>query len=1180
MPDPIETAGSLYAHEVSELARSGSTTEETYYPAIRNLLSALLTAKRLPYRVRTATSEDRTGGGTDHPDFAFYGSGGTLLVAAGEVKLPNVHLETLARSTERNNQIGRYLGQTGVVVLSNVCSYGLLTIRPGVPRNPCIPVAPDGRDLVSVIDLWPSERAFRDGRAIQRRQLNALADLVEQAVTAFAPIADPEVLARVLAQQARKAMADLPPRFDAVQSLLEDYGVALGLTFEGEEGLEFFRSSLVQTAFYALFASWALWHRENDGTEFDWHRVDQYLKIPFLGQLFYEFRHPDRLEELHLGPHLDRATQTLRRVDRTAFFATFQAPEVLRDDADGAGVPAAAITYFYEPFLEAFDPDLRKELGVWYTPPEIVRYQVRKIDRLLRDELGCIRGFADENVVVLDPVCGTGAYLVEVVRCIARQLHTEGQTNTLGAQILEAVCSRIVGFEILTASFVIAQLQLYLLLSNLGATPGRRQRPAVFLTNALTGWSDPTQVQFHFPELRTEHDAAQNVKQRARIIVVLGNPPYNRFAGAAVKEEADLVDHYKGIIREKEGRQVGQTLLFEKWGVRKQLLDDLYIRFIRLGEKRIGEVAEFGIVSFISNSSFLTGRSHPLMRESLLRNFHSILVDNLNGDKYRTGKMIPKGLPGEGTADQSIFTTEQDPRGIQVGTCITTYTKRRAAPTSPTGTFLGYRDFWGRAADKRRALLESLGWSDRPERERREVAERAQGPREYEPVTPTEANRWMFSPRDMNVGYEAWPGLDELFPVLFQGVNPNRGLDGSIIDTDREILIERMRAYYAATRFSQAKEAAPTLCESRARYDPEAVWRRLKGIERFEESRVVPYLLFPLDTRWIYYESEGKLLNERRPEFWENRTGNEFLVAVPQPRRISETRPLLAKTLVDLHLHDRGSVCFPQKVRPGELFASSPPRANLSPEAWEVFSHAWGLQGDLTGREACELVSMLFRAAVAVMHAPQYQADHRDGLAQDWAQLPVPKSRELFQRLSALGGSVACLLDPSEDVNTILGEVLGDATRSLGVVSHESGRRIRGEELTVEYVYYGAGVGKWLEREFRDDEVAFPAWGTTTGDLYLNRSVYVADVPAGVWRYELGGYPVLKKWLGYRQASRRARQPLSLAEMRHFRSMIQRLAALLVIHERLDETYSSVAEDAFTAEELGLRQAVSPAPSA
>ena len=146
-------------------------------------------------------------------------------------------------------------------------------------------------------------------------------------------------------------------------------------------------------------------------------------------------------------------------------------------------------------------------------------------------------------------------------------------------------------------------------------------------------------------------------------------------------------------------------MLYKEFGVRKQLLDDLYIRFVRLAEERIGEAAEYGVVSYISNSSYLTGRSHPLMRRSLLSNFDAVWIDNLNGDKYRTGKIIPKGLPGAGTRDDSAFTTEMDPRGIQPGTAIVTWVKRAGVRTKPADTAVLYRDFWGPAAHKREELL-------------------------------------------------------------------------------------------------------------------------------------------------------------------------------------------------------------------------------------------------------------------------------------------------------------------------------------------------------------------------------------------------------------------------------------------------------------------------------------------
>ena len=242
--------------------------------------------------------------------------------------------------------------------------------------------------------------------------------------------------------------------------------------------------------------------------------------------------------------------------------------------------------------------------------------------------------------MVLDPACGTGAYLIEVLRYMARQLADEGEQAMLSAHLLDAMCRRFIGFEILTAPFVVAQLQLYLLLSHANAEPDENHRPAIFLTNALTGWDGPDQLKLNFPELQEEHDAARGVKRDARVIVVLGNPPYNRFAGVPLEEEASLLDHYKGIQRNGKGKQVGPSALFTRWGIRKQLLNDLYVRFLRLAEVRIGEKAEFGVVSYISNSSFLSGRSHPMMRESLLHSFDTIWIDNLNGDKYRTGKII------------------------------------------------------------------------------------------------------------------------------------------------------------------------------------------------------------------------------------------------------------------------------------------------------------------------------------------------------------------------------------------------------------------------------------------------------------------------------------------------------------------------------------------------------------
>ena len=110
-------------------------------------------------------------------------------------------------------------------------------------------------------------------------------------------------------------------------------------------------------------------------------------------------------------------------------------------------------------------------------------------------------------------------------------------------------------------------------------------------------------------------------------------------------------------------------------------LNDLYVRFFRVAERRITEKTGQGVVCFISNYSWLDGMSFSGMRERYLDTFDAIRIDCLNGDKYKTGKVTPKGAP-----DPSIFSTEGDPVGIQVGTAIATLVRKtNHAPTESVG---------------------------------------------------------------------------------------------------------------------------------------------------------------------------------------------------------------------------------------------------------------------------------------------------------------------------------------------------------------------------------------------------------------------------------------------------------------------------------------------------------------
>ena len=270
-----------------------------------------------------------------------------------------------------------------------------------------------------------------------------------------------------------------------------------------------------------------------------------------------------------------------------------------------------------------------------------------------------------------------------MLRFIAKRLREQGSGALTAATLRKAATERIFGFELLTAPYVVAHLQIGLFLAEMGAPliDTENERAAVYLTNALTGWKadEASGGTSTFPEFKAERLAAERVKQESPILVILGNPPYKGHPGIAIGEERNLSDAYRDTDQAPKPQGRG--------------LNDLYIRFFRIAERQIVKHTEKGVVCYISNYSWLDGLSHTGMRERYLKVFDQIWIDNLNGDKYRTGKTTP-----DGDADPSVFSTSYNRAGIQVGTAVSLLC-RSDSPSDGDGQMqnadLRYREFWG-----------------------------------------------------------------------------------------------------------------------------------------------------------------------------------------------------------------------------------------------------------------------------------------------------------------------------------------------------------------------------------------------------------------------------------------------------------------------------------------------------
>ncbi len=406
MPEPWR-AVETYLRSLHEDRASGEAVAETSgYGALQNLLNAAGVGLRP--RVRAVINIKNRGAGI--PDGGLFTAdqlareegkvgvgprpGQVPARGAIEVKSPRED----ARVVARGEQVGRYLERYGQVLVTNYREFVLVgRDRSGTPVE------------IEAYGLAEDEPSFwwvaGTARRTAEREGRGFLEFLRRVMLHGAPLAQPKDLAWFFASHAREALmrveaAELP----ALSQVREAMAEALGVGFEGERGEHFFRSTLVQTLFYGVFSAWVLWSKRTppeSAERFDWRLAAYMLNVPMIGALFEQLAMPSRIGALGLGEVLDRTGSVLNRVDREAFFENF--------DEEGA------VQYFYEPFLEAFDPDLRKQFGVWYTPKEVVSYMVERADSVLRQELGLTDGFADERVCVLDPCTGTGSFLVEVL---------------------------------------------------------------------------------------------------------------------------------------------------------------------------------------------------------------------------------------------------------------------------------------------------------------------------------------------------------------------------------------------------------------------------------------------------------------------------------------------------------------------------------------------------------------------------------------------------------------------------------------------------------------------------------------------------------------------------------------------------------------------------------------------
>jgi predicted helicase len=396
-----------------------------------------------------------------------------------------------------------------------------------------------------------------------------------------------------------------------------------------------FSDMYAQTIAYGLFAA-----RYHDPTlqTFSRHEAAELIphSNPFLRKLFQSIAGYDL--DKRIAWIVDDLVQIFLATDVAQIMKNF-GKSTKQDDP---------IIHFYETFLAAYDPSLRKSRGVWYTPEPVVNFIVRAVDDILKTEFNLTQGLADTSktkikvdyqgkkieqevhkVQVLDPATGTGTFLAEVIKHIHQKF--KNQAGIWPKYVENDLIPRLNGFELLMTSYAMAHLKMDILLTETGFTNPNNKRFKIFLTNSLEE-AHENQFNLFTQWLSQEANEANAIKKETPVMCVIGNPPYSVSSNNKSPWIENLVADYKKDLNERN----------------IQPLSDDYIKFIRFGQHFIEKNGE-GVLAYISNNSFIDGVIHRQMRKNLLETFDKIYVLDLHGNSKK------KETAEDGSSDQNVF---------------------------------------------------------------------------------------------------------------------------------------------------------------------------------------------------------------------------------------------------------------------------------------------------------------------------------------------------------------------------------------------------------------------------------------------------------------------------------------------------------------------------------------------
>jgi len=674
--------------------------------------------------------------------------------------------------------------------------------------------------------------------------------------------------------------------------------------------------------------------------------VDEMLVQHLLTERLFRtvFSNPEFVKRNAIAAEVERVIEALvsKSFDRTEFLKGldrfYVAIESAAHTLPGFDEKQHFLNTVYERFFQGYSVKVADTHGIVYTPPEIVNFMCASVAEVLEQDFG--KSLSSPDVLIIDPCTGTGNFIVNLIRRIPKR------------DLPRVYREQLFANEVMLMPYYIAALNIEHAYFELTGNYEPFEGLCFIDTLDLTEKSQP-----HL--YVTEKNAERVERQRkALITVVVGNPPYNM-------NQQNENDNNKNRKYKETDKRVADTYSKDSTASNKGALSDPYVKFFRWATDRLGD--RDGIISFVSNNSFVDQQAFDGMRKNLLKEFATIYHVDLHGNVRRNPKL-------SGTT-HNVF-------GIRVGVGVTVAVHKKAAST-PEVKYHRVPENWRKEQKlswlNGRKNISGVDW-------KAPVASAGSGWAASGDVDEFDRFLALGSKESKK---KRSPFAETMFRTFSRGIETCRDdwtydFHASSLGKKVKVLVENYNA--EIDRWRRADK--PPDIDNFVIYDPAKIkWcSRLKQALRdeidaeFKKERMRVSLYRPFTIRFVYVDP---ILTHRR---------GIFPRALPSEDSENDNRILWVKVgtdwpffaLLSSHIVDvlpqGGSQCFPFYTYDED---GSNRRENITNWALEHFRKHYGDE-KITKWD-------IFYYVYSVLHHPEYRAKYAENLKRELPRIPLAK---------------------------------------------------------------------------------------------------------------------------------------------------------------------------------------------